>query len=1080
MRKRPEYLGYIASAYLCIGILTAALGSEAPLMTPGIFLFRRFHLAAFYFPFMISLGALLVHTGRTPRMIMRLIWLSPVPFLTAALTFQTAAARMEFAAVSALTDAFGRIPATLLLILLFALETVGFVKLAALGLPRDETLFDLSAVKRRLNAFLYELGLADMHSEAHDEENASDLPAAQGAGEASPAGESAFPGAGAALAGAGEAEAAAEAGPGVESVFSGEAEVAETGEAAADLREFPPAAMAMADLREFSESSDSVGAVEAPGFDGAGSAGAVEVSGFGEAGSAGADIPGIPGILDIPNIPIEELLSEGVLSDPAFAHLVKHESEGGRPGSSGAAGAAFPGAGAAGPRDIGSEEALPEGAFPGAEEGPPGAVEAASFAVDEGASKRFRDAPSLVSGAAFPDPAPPSEVILADPPLEAEWEEAAPAGPSEVTLADPPLEVESEEAVPAGPSEVNLSETSFEVEAEAAVPALPSEVTLSEPSLEAESEEAVPAGPSEVTLAEPPLEAEWEEVVPAGPSEVTVSENSSEMEAESSAAGPSEVNFLEGWTEDEAEEDEEGAAISRKLDPQGTEPRGIVGEKPAPPRPRGRPRYEVPSAGVLADYPDSDFSSIDDATRRGGAILEQTLKEFKIDARVTGIRKGPVITMYELLPSPGVKISSIVNLQDNIALRLAASRVRMVAPIPGKHAIGIEVPNKKRAIVSFSSMVESDEFREADSGIPVILGKDISGGNQVIDLTRTPHLLIAGATGSGKSVCVNSLIGSILYSRAPVDVKMIMVDPKIVELKLYNDIPHLLTPVITEPKRALQALQWCLCEMERRYSLLDSQGVRDMSSYNRRVRDRRLATERLPSIVVVVDEFADLMATSGKELEGIVARLAAMSRAVGIHLVLATQRPSVDVITGLIKANFPSRIAFMVAGKTDSRIIIDAMGAEKLLGRGDMLFTSAWDPFPSRMQGAFLAEEEVERMAEHVKGLGEPEYIDDEMFFDEEDDDEFELEAPSGDDPMYEKALEIVVSTRKASASYLQRRLKIGYNRAARLVEEMERRGIVGPANGSKPRDLIHIPDRFSSPPGGIASGAAEQESAPA
>ena len=1008
MRKRPEYLGYIASAYLCIGILTAALGAEAPLMTPGIFLFRRFHLAAFYFPFMISLGALLVQTGRTPRMIMRLIWLSPVPFLTAALTFQTAAARMEFAAVSALTDAFGRIPATLLLILLFALETVGFVKLAALGLPRDETLFDLSAVKRRLNAFLYELGLADMHPEAHDEEKASDLPA--GAGAASPAGESAFPGAGAALA---------------EAAGAWEAEAPERGEAT-------EAGAAAADLREFSESPDSAGAVEAPGF--------------GESGSAGADIPGIPDILNIPNIPIEELLSERVLSDPAFAHLVKHESEGGRPGSSGGAGEA-------------------------------------SFAVgplsDEGASKRFRDAPSLVSGAAFPDPAPPSEVNLSEPPLEVEAEVAVPAPPSEVNLSELPPEVEAEVALPAGPSEVTLSEPSFEVEAEAAVPAGPSEVSLSETSFEVEAEAAVPALPSEVTLAEPPHEAEWEEAVPAGPSEVTLSENWSEMEAESSAAGPSEVNFLEGWTEEEAE-DEEGAAISRKLDPQGTEPRGIVGEKPAPPRPRGRPRYEVPSAGVLADYPDSDFSSIDDATRRGGAILEQTLKEFKIDARVTGIRKGPVITMYELLPSPGVKISSIVNLQDNIALRLAASRVRMVAPIPGKHAIGIEVPNKKRAIVSFSSMVESDEFREADSGIPVILGKDISGGNQVIDLTRTPHLLIAGATGSGKSVCVNSLIGSILYSRAPGDVKMIMVDPKIVELKLYNDIPHLLTPVITEPKRALQALQWCLCEMERRYSLLDSQGVRDMGSYNRRVRDRRLATERLPYIVVVVDEFADLMATSGKELEGIVARLAAMSRAVGIHLVLATQRPSVDVITGLIKANFPSRIAFMVAGKTDSRIIIDAMGAEKLLGRGDMLFTSAWDPFPSRMQGAFLAEEEVERMAEHVKGLGEPEYIDDEMFFDEEDDDEFELEAPSGDDPMYEKALEIVVSTRKASASYLQRRLKIGYNRAARLVEEMERRGIVGPANGSKPRDLIHIPDRFSSPPGGIVSGAAEQESAPA
>jgi S-DNA-T family DNA segregation ATPase FtsK/SpoIIIE len=335
---------------------------------------------------------------------------------------------------------------------------------------------------------------------------------------------------------------------------------------------------------------------------------------------------------------------------------------------------------------------------------------------------------------------------------------------------------------------------------------------------------------------------------------------------------------------------------------------------------------------VLADYPDADFASIDDTTRRAGEVLEQTLKEFKIDAKVTGIRKGPVITMYELLPSPGVKISRIVNLQDNIALRLAASRVRMVAPIPGKHAVGIEVPNKKRAIVSFSSLVSSEEFLESEAGIPVVLGKDISGGNQIIDLTRTPHLLIAGATGSGKSVCVNSLIGSILYSRTPQEVKMIMVDPKIVELKLYNDIPHLLTPVITEPKKAIQALQWCLYEMERRYSLLDSQGVRDMKTYNKRVKDRKLATEPLPYIVVLVDEFADLMATSGKELEGIVARLAAMSRAVGIHLVLATQRPSVDVITGLIKANFPSRIAFMVAGKTDSRIIIDTMGCREAAG----------------------------------------------------------------------------------------------------------------------------------------------------
>ena len=527
-------------------------------------------------------------------------------------------------------------------------------------------------------------------------------------------------------------------------------------------------------------------------------------------------------------------------------------------------------------------------------------------------------------------------------------------------------------------------------------------------------------------------------------------------------------SFLAGeelfeFNDDLPEEERESEDISDKLDPAGTGPIGVIADKKPKVRARKRRKYEVPVNGILAEYPDSDFASIDENTRRGADVLEQTLKEFKIEAKVTGIRKGPVITMYELLPSPGVKISSIVNLQDNIALRLAASRVRMVAPIPGKHAIGIEVPNKKRAIVSFSSLVESEEFRDFDSGIPVILGKDISGGNQVIDLTRTPHLLIAGATGSGKSVCVNSLIGSILYSRTPREVKMIMVDPKIVELKLYNDIPHLLAPVITEPKRAIQALQWCLYEMERRYSLLDSQGVRDMASYNRRVKDRKLATEPLPYIVVIVDEFADLMATSGKELEGIVARLAAMSRAVGIHLVLATQRPSVDVITGLIKANFPSRIAFMVAGKTDSRIIIDTMGAEKLLGRGDMLFTSAWDPFPSRMQGAFLAEEEVERLSDHVKTLGEPEYIEDEMFIDDDDSSEFQLEAASGDDPMYDKALEIVVSSRKASASYLQRRLKIGYNRAARLVEEMERRGIVGPANGSKPRDLIHIPERFAA-----------------
>ncbi|MEW6565852.1 MAG: DNA translocase FtsK [Spirochaetota bacterium] len=466
--------------------------------------------------------------------------------------------------------------------------------------------------------------------------------------------------------------------------------------------------------------------------------------------------------------------------------------------------------------------------------------------------------------------------------------------------------------------------------------------------------------------------------------------------------------------------------------------------------------YHVPVEGLLTAYPDGQYWIIDQATRDAAVILKETLKEFNIQAEVTGIRKGPVITMFEILPAPGVKLSKIVNLQDNIALRLAASSVRIVAPIPGKHAVGIEVPNHKRNIVSFREMIEGELHREGKRmEIPVILGKDITGEAQTIDLVQTPHLLIAGATGSGKSVCVNSMILSILYQRSPAEVRLMLIDPKIVELKLYNDIPHLLTPVITEPKRAFQALQYCIYEMERRYALLDSMGVRDIRSYNKRIKERNIATERLPYIVVVIDEFADLMATTGKELESTVARLAAMSRAVGIHLVLATQRPSIDVITGLIKANIPSRIAFMVASKMDSRIIIDMVGAEKLLGKGDMLYAGAVDPFPVRIQGAFVSEEEVERVVEYVKGLGEPDYLDDEIFYDEEEEETEPSLFNEGDDPLYEKALEIVYQQGKASASYIQRRLKIGYNRAARIVEMMEERGIVGPAQGSKPRDLL-------------------------
>lgn len=486
-------------------------------------------------------------------------------------------------------------------------------------------------------------------------------------------------------------------------------------------------------------------------------------------------------------------------------------------------------------------------------------------------------------------------------------------------------------------------------------------------------------------------------------------------------------------------------------------------EKEAAPKNSSRARkkgpYIIPS-DMLTAYEDDQYWVIDDATKEASVDLKNTLAEFNIEAEITGIKKGPVVTMYEILPAAGVKLSKIVALQDNIALRLAAKSVRIVAPIPGKRAVGIEVPNRNRSIVGFREIIEQDLEEYKKMSIPVVLGKDILGKAQLLDLVKTPHLLIAGATGAGKSVCVNSIILSILFKRSPDDVKLIMVDPKVVELKLYNDIPHLLTPVITESKKALQALQYCLVEMERRYSLLDHMGVRDISSYNKKIKEQKMATQKLPYIIVIIDEFADLMATTGKETENVVARLTAMSRAVGIHLVLATQRPSVNVITGLIKANIPSRIAFMVASRTDSSIIIDSPGAEKLLGRGDMLYASAVDPNPVRIQGTFISDEEVESVVTAVKEYGEPDYIDDEIFIQEEDDqgELFDKDTDLGEDPLYDEALQVVLQAGKASTSYVQRRLKIGYNRAARLVEEMEERGIVGPANGSKPREVIYVP----------------------
>ncbi|MHB9293183.1 putative DNA segregation ATPase FtsK/SpoIIIE, S-DNA-T family [Hollandina sp. SP2] len=479
------------------------------------------------------------------------------------------------------------------------------------------------------------------------------------------------------------------------------------------------------------------------------------------------------------------------------------------------------------------------------------------------------------------------------------------------------------------------------------------------------------------------------------------------------------------------------------------------GRKQLPLSPLQEP-YGIPVQGILNRYSEGTYGIIDQATKEAAIILRDTLEEFHIQVEVTGIKKGPVITLFELLPAPGVKLSRIVNLQDNIALRLAASSVRIVAPIPGKQAVGIEVPNARRTMVSFAEIIEGflRELHLQGTGpdIPLVLGKDSTGAVQTVDLVQMPHLLIAGATGAGKSVCVNTMILSILYQRSPVECRLILIDPKIVELKIYNDIPHLLIPVITEPKRAFQALQYCVFEMERRYACLDSLGVRDVRSYNRRIKERGLAVEHMPYLVVVIDEFADLMATSGKDLEAVLARLTAKSRAVGIHLVLATQRPSVDVITGIIKANIPSRIAFMVASKVDSRIILDTAGAEKLLGKGDMLYAGNADPFPIRIQGAFVSDEEVERVVAYLKTLGPPDYLEEDIVMGDEDEG---LLYADGEDPLYDKALKIVWEQGKASASSIQRRLKIGYNRAARLVEAMENRGIVGPAQGSKPRELL-------------------------
>ena len=443
--------------------------------------------------------------------------------------------------------------------------------------------------------------------------------------------------------------------------------------------------------------------------------------------------------------------------------------------------------------------------------------------------------------------------------------------------------------------------------------------------------------------------------------------------------------------------------------------------------------------------------------------LEDTLMSFGVEAKVLQVTKGPSVTRFEIQPSPGVKVSKIVNLQDDIALGLAASAVRMEAPIPGKSAIGIEVPNKKQTPVFLREVLDSKEFQESTKKISFALGKDITGTCIVGDLSEMPHMLIAGATGSGKSVCINSLIVSLLYKYSPDEIKLLMIDPKVVELSIYNGIPHLLIPVVTEPKKAAGALNWAVNEMDKRYELFTKYKVKNIKSYNQQV-DKGFISEKLPYIVLIVDELADLMMTCPNDVEDYICRLAQKARAAGIHLIIATQRPSVDVITGVIKANIPSRISFAVSSGVDSRTILDQTGAEKLLGRGDMLYSPMGANKPLRIQGAFISEEEVENVVDFIKSS------EDEVNYREEiiehiNNENLSSSSHSGDseenDELLDEAIKLVVEYQQASTSFIQRKLRIGFNRASRIMEELEDKGIISERDGSKPRQVLIAKDEI-------------------
>jgi S-DNA-T family DNA segregation ATPase FtsK/SpoIIIE len=505
-------------------------------------------------------------------------------------------------------------------------------------------------------------------------------------------------------------------------------------------------------------------------------------------------------------------------------------------------------------------------------------------------------------------------------------------------------------------------------------------------------------------------------------------------------------------------------AIAQKEEPEIQ----IKTQPPPPPKPpkpkqgefdfmRSDGEYRLPPISFL-DPPAPRPDTIDDENlRMQSMLLEKKLNDFGVEGKVEAVSPGPVITTFEYKPAPGVKINKIVNLTDDLALALRAMSIRIVAPIPGKAVIGIEIPNETREAVSFREIIASDVFEESKSKLTICLGKDIVGNPVVAQLDKMPHLLIAGATGAGKSVGLNAMISSLLYKATPHDVKFIMVDPKRIELSMYNGIPHLITPVVTDMKKATNALFWAVREMERRYELLSEHKCRNISQYNKKVgKDQKDgkddAGEELPYIVIIIDELADMMMVASRDVEVALTRLAQMARAAGLHIILATQRPSVDVLTGIIKANFPTRISFQVSSKIDSRTIIDSNGAENLLGSGDMLYLPPGTGKLQRIHGAFISEEELAKVIDFLKQQKPPEY------------DENITEAPVQDgsaedngehDEHYDAAVALVTKTRKASISMVQRHLRIGYNRAARIIEMMEMEGIIGPADGAKPREVL-------------------------